>query len=264
MRGLRGFLLPVALLAVWETLARSGLVSTFLFPSPSSIAASLWETAHSGVLLGNIGASVLRVLIGFVLGAGVAGLLGVLVGLSPTVEAYLDPTIQAFRAIPSLAWVPLLLLWMGIDEAPKITLVAIGAFFPVYLNVVAGIRGVDRKLVEVGQIYGFGHLELVRRIILPAAMPSVLTGLRTGLGVGWLYVVAAEMIAATRGLGFMLTDGRETSRPDLIFGAILLLALCGKLSDGLLKGLEVRLLAWRDGGDAIAAAPAMGGAANGE
>lgn len=242
----RGFVFPLTLLALWELVTKTGLVTTFTFPPLSSVLGDMWALALDGILFTHIGISLVRVAAGFVIGAVIGGGLGLLVGLSRNTEVWLDPTLQAIRSIPALAWVGLLLLWMGIDEAPKITLIAIGAFFPVYLNVVAGIRGVDRKLIEVGQIYGFSRKELVQRIILPASLPSVMTGLRTGLGVGWLYVVAAEMIAAHSGLGFMLTDGREMSRPDWIFGSIILLAICGKVTDGLLKGLETRLLSWRD------------------
>ena len=171
----------------------------------------------------------------------------------PQVEAYLDPTFQALRAIPSLAWVPLLLLWLGIDEAPKITLIAIGAFFPVYLNFVAGIQNVDRKLVEVGGIFGLKGRELVARIFLPATLPNLFTGLRSGLSLAWMFLVAAELIAATRGLGYLLTDGRETARADLVIVAIIVLALLGKLSDSLLQHAEKRLLGWRDVFDGRAA-----------
>lgn len=243
---LDGLWLPLGLLAVWEAASRAGLVAPHLMPAPSAVLGTLVELGASGALGKHISASVLRVLTGFALGTAVALTVGAAVGLSHRVERILDPTLQGLRSIPSLAWVPLLLLWLGIDEAPKLTLIAIGAFFPVYLNLVAGIRNVDRKLVEVGQVYGLGALELARRIILPGTLPHLLTGLRTGLGMAWLYLVAAELIAATRGLGYLLTDGRETSRADLVLGAILLLAVLGKVADGLLKALEARLLRWRD------------------
>jgi sulfonate transport system permease protein len=192
------------------------------------------------------------VLAGFAIGAGLALLVGAVVGLSRQVEAYLDPTFQALRAIPSLAWVPLLLLWLGIDEAPKITLIAIGAFFPVYLNFVAGIQNVDRKLVEVGGIFGLKGRELVARIFA-GHLPNLFTGLRSGLSLAWMFLVAAELIAATRGLGYLLTDGRETARADLVIVAIIVLALLGKLSDSLLQRAERRLLGWRDVFDGRAA-----------
>jgi sulfonate transport system permease protein len=145
-----------------------------------------------------------------------------------------------------LAWVPLLLLWLGIDESSKITMITIGAFFPVYLSVLAGIRNVDRKLIEVGEMYGFNQITLAKRIYLRAAMPNLFTGLRTGLSVAWMFLVAAELIAATKGVGYLLTDGRETSRPDIVFSAIIVLAVLGKITDSVLKYLEGRSLVWRD------------------
>jgi sulfonate transport system permease protein len=142
--------------------------------------------------------------------------------------------------------VPLLLLWLGIDEAPKITLIAIGAFFPVYMGTLSGIRDVDRKLVELARLYGLSGATLARRVLLPAAAPAVLNGLRNGLSLAWMFMVAAELIAATRGLGYLLTDGRELGRADLVFAAILLLATLGKVSDSLMRRWEEHALAWRD------------------
>ncbi|WP_374261680.1 ABC transporter permease [Zoogloea sp.] len=242
----RGWALPVALLVLWELAVQAGWVAPNLLPPPSELIHTLADLAAGGALLGHIAISSLRVLAGFAIGAGLALAVGALVGLSRTAEAYLDPTFQALRAIPSLAWVPLLLLWLGIDEAPKITLIAIGAFFPVYLNFVAGIQNVDRKLVEVGGIFGLKGWALVRRIFLPATLPNLFTGLRSGLSLAWMFLVAAELIAATRGLGYLLTDGRETARADLVIVAIIVLALLGKLSDTVLQSAERRLLGWRD------------------
>jgi sulfonate transport system permease protein len=158
----------------------------------------------------------------------------------------IDPSMQALRAIPSLAWVPLLLLWLGIDEAPKITLIALGGLFPVYLGVSSGLRDVDRKLVEMARMLGLGPFALTRRVLLPAALPALMTGLRNGLSLSWMFMVAAELIAASSGLGYLLTDGRETGRADLVLVAIGCLALLGKLSDTVLHLLERRWLVWRD------------------
>jgi sulfonate transport system permease protein len=243
----RGLVLPVALVIVWELVARAGLVSDYVLPAFSSVAAHLGAIALDGGLWIHAGTSALRVGSGFVVGALIGIGTGLAVGLDRKVEAYVDPSLQALRSVPSLAWVPLLLLWMGIDEAPKITLIAVGAFFPVYLNVVSGVRGVDPGLIEVGRMFALDRARIVWRIMLPASVPALFTGLRTGLGVAWLYVVAAELIAAEAGLGFMLTDGRELSRADMIFAAIALLACCGKLSDGVLKAMERRLLRWHPG-----------------
>ncbi len=246
LAGLRGWIVPLLLVIVWEGAVRAHLVAANLLPAPSQLVSTVLELSADGSILGHILASGSRVLVGFGAGAALGVLGGAAVGLSPRTEALFGPTFQALRAIPSLAWAPLLLLWLGIDEAPKIVLIGIGAFFPVYLNVVAGVRDVDRKLVEVGRIHGLGSLNLARRIFLPAALPSLFTGLRSGLSLAWMFLVAAELIAASRGLGFLLTDGRETGRADVVIVAILVLALLGKLSDSLLAGLERVSLRWRD------------------
>jgi sulfonate transport system permease protein len=244
---LRVFAVPALLLIGW--IATTEITHTFLpnqVPPPSMVLSTARDLLMSGDLWKNVSASTARVLLGFVIGSGAALLAGTLVGLSRTVEQLIDPTLQAMRNVPSLAWVPFLLLWMGIDEAPKVTLVAIGCFFPVYLNAVSGIRQADRKLIEVGYIFGLSDLELVRRIILPAGLPYLTTGLRVGMGQGWLFLVAAELIASTRGLGFMLIDGQNSSRPDIMVVSILILALLGKLFDGALRAIERRLLHWTD------------------
>ncbi|WP_263143392.1 ABC transporter permease [Pseudomonas sp. RIT-PI-AD] len=244
-RRAKGLALPLLALLALELLVRVGWVPSYQMPAPSEIFLTLRELAE-GPLWRHIGASLSRVALGFAIGSLLALLFAAWVGLSREAEAYLEPTFAALRAIPSLAWVPLLLLWLGIDESSKIVLIAIGAFFPVYLNGVAAIRSVDRKLVEVGRMYGFDRARLTRRILLPAALPGLFTGLRGGLSLAWMFLVAAELIAATRGLGYLLSDGRETSRPDLVLAAIIVLALLGKFSDSLLAALERRCLAWRD------------------
>lgn len=241
----RAWLLPAVLCALLEFAVRIGWLAEHQMPAPSSVALTLWQLAQ-GELWRHLAASLARVAAGFFIGSVAALLVGTWVGLSRRAEAYLEPTFQALRAIPSLAWVPLLLLWLGIDEAPKIVLIALGAFFPVYLSLVSGVRNVDRKWVELGRLYHLSSFALVRRVLLPAALPSLFTGLRGALSLSWMFLVAAELIAATRGLGYLLSDGRETSRPDIVIAAILVLAVLGKLSDGLLKALEQRALAWRD------------------
>lgn len=242
---LRGWMLPLAILALLELLVRSGRVPDYLMPAPSQVLETIIDLSH-GPLWQHIGISSLRVFSGFVIGGALALLIGTWVGLSKRAEAYIDPSFQALRAVPGLAWVPLLLIWLGIDEGSKITLISIGVFFPIYLNLVAGIRNVDRKLVEVGALYRFSNYQLVRFIFFPAALPYLFTGLRQGLSMGWLCVVAAELLAATKGIGYLLTDGRETSRPDLVLVAIILLAVMGKITDTALCFLEEKSLRWRD------------------
>lgn len=242
---LKGLAVPVAILVLLECVVRIGWVHAYQMPAPSEIFSTLRDLAD-GALWKHISASLARVLFGFVIGASLALLFAGWVGLSREAEAYLEPTFAGLRSIPSLAWVPLLLLWLGIGETSKIVLIAIGAFFPVYLNGVAAIRGIDRKLVEVGQMYRFSKRQLILHLFLPAALPGLFTGLRSGLSLSWMFLVAAELIAATKGLGYLLSDGRETSRPDIVLAAIIVLALLGKLSDGVLALLEKRCLAWRD------------------
>ena len=236
---------PVALLLLAELAVRAGWLASHWLPAPSEVGRTLLWLAQND-LLAHVLASTARVLAGFSLGATLALLAGTLVGLSPLVAALLTPTFQALRAIPSLAWVPLLLLWLGIDEAPKLALIGIGAFFPVYMGVVSGLRDVDRKLVEVARQRGFQGAALARRVLMPAAMPALMTGLRNGLSLAWMFMVAAELIAASQGLGYLLTDGRETGRADIVLAAIVVLALLGILSDGLMAVLERRVLHWRD------------------
>jgi sulfonate transport system permease protein len=251
---LAALLLPALLLAGAEVAVRAGLLPANLMPPPSAVAATLVYLAGHG-LAGHVAASTARVALGGLAGAGAGLLLGAVVALHARTRGLLDPSLQALRAIPSLAWVPLLLLWFGIDELPKLVLIAIGAFFPVYTGVVSGFGGVDRKLVEVGLLYRLAPPSLVRRVLLPAALPAILTGLRNGLSLAWMFMVAAELIAASRGLGYLLSDGRETSRADIVLAAIVLLAVLGKLSDMAMLALERRLLAWRDSFDASGAQP---------
>ena len=240
-----GWIPPVLVLLLGEVAVRQGWVSRNLLPAPSDVLRTLLELGKQG-LGTHVLASTLRVAAGFALGASLGLLSGAAVGLSRQAEALLDPSFQALRAIPSLAWVPLLLLWLGIDEASKIVLISIGAFFPVYMGVSSGFRDIDRKLMEVGHMVGLGPLAMVRRVMFPAALPPVFTGLRNGLSLAWMFMVAAELIAATKGLGYLLTDGRETSRADIVLAAIVLLAVAGKLSDSAMQHLEQSLLRWRD------------------
>jgi sulfonate transport system permease protein len=237
-----GLLLPLLLLGVWELLAVSGSYSKSQLPPPYDVLLALRELISRGELWHHIAISTQRVLVGFAAGSAAGLALGGLVGLSGAARALLTPTIQAIRAVPSLAWVPLLLLWLGIGETPKIVLVAIGAFFPVYTTVSAALAHVDPHLMEVGRAYGFSGVRLLTTVLFPATTPAVLSGLRLGLAQGWLFLVAAELIASSMGLGFLLIDSQNTGRTDVMLLAILLLALLGKLSDTVLGWVERRLV----------------------
>lgn len=241
-----GLILPVVLVAVWEAAARLGWIESYLLPAPTVVVASIVEMAQEGTLWAHVSITLYRVGAGFLIGTAAALLVGAAVGYFKQAERLLDPILQAFRSIPSLAWVPLFLLWMGIGEPSKVTLIAVGVFFPVYLNIVSGIQGVDRKLIEVGKVYRFSSLQLVRRIILPASLPSFMVGIRSGLGLGWMFVVAAELLGASEGLGYLLVLGQNTSSPELIIASIILFAALGKGTDALLKGIEAKSLKWQD------------------
>ena len=238
--------LPLLLLALWIFVTDTGILSSYQLPSPLAVIYTIQGLALDGTLWGHLGITVYRVLVGSLIGTFLAVLLGSIVGFYNKAERIFDPMIQAFKSIPSLAWVPLFILWMGIGEPSKISLIAVGVFFPVYLNVVSGILNVDRKLIEVGKVAGLSHFELVRRIIFPASLPSFFTGVRSGLGLGWMFVVAAELMGASQGLGYLLVIGQNSSSPDLIIGSIILFAFVGKLTDWLIKLVENRMLKWRD------------------
>jgi sulfonate transport system permease protein len=245
-RWVAGFAVPVLLLAIWQGASGAGVVSAAILPSPLLVITTLVAMAQSGEMAQAIGATAFRMALGFAFGAGAATVLGGLCGASALARALLDPLIQALRSVPSLAWVPLFILWLGIFEASKITLVAVGVFFPVYLNLVSGIANVDRKLLEVGRVHGFSPLRRLLRIQLPAALPAYVVGLRGGLGLGWMFVAAAELLGATDGLGFILDDGEQTGRPERVLAALLLFGLCGKITDWALASGGRALVSWQD------------------
>ena len=246
LRGARGLLVPRALLLAWEAAARAELFQANLLPSPAAVVEEVAALAESGELWSHVGITVWRVAIGFFAGAAAATVLGALTGYSRGLRALLDPTLQALKSVPSLSWVPLFILWLGIFETSKVALIAVGVFFPVYLNLMSGVQGVDRKLVEVGRIYGLSRFALIRRVLLPATLPSWFVGLRAGLALGWMFVVAAELMGASEGLGFLMIDGQMTGRPALIIASLILFAIAGKLSDWLLAALSARALRWQD------------------
>jgi sulfonate transport system permease protein len=240
-----GLVLPVVFVILWELLARAGLLAANWFPSPFAIVDTLLDLLRGGELARHITYTLARVVAGFLIGSLTATLLAGITGSTPLVRQLLDPSIQALRSIPSMAWVPLFLLWMGIHETSKIALISVGVFFPVYLNLLSGILTVDRKLVEVGQVFKLDKLQLVRRVILPAALPAYLVGLRSGLGLGWMFVVAAEIMGASRGLGFLMIDGQMTGRASVIIASIVLFAIFGKLTDLVVELAGNRLLGHR-------------------
>jgi len=244
-----GWLLPVAVLGGWQILASLGWINARLFPPPAVLIGTVHELILDGYFWEHVTATLLRVTSGFILGAAVATVFGALTGYSVLAHRLLDPTLQALRNIPSIAWVPIFILWFGIFETPKVMLIAVGVFFPVYLGLASAVRDTDRKLVEVGRLYGFTPFAMVRRIFVPAALPTYMMSLRSGLGLGWMFVVAAEFMGASEGLGYLLIDGQMTGRPNVVLSAILLFALLGKLSDIVLERISHRVLSWQDSFD---------------
>jgi sulfonate transport system permease protein len=238
------WLAPVALVIVWETLARCGWLSPQVLPAPSKVMNTAWRLTLNGSLLRDLGTSLARAAIGFLIGGSIGFVLGTLVGFSRLAEAAIDRSMQMIRAIPFLALLPLVIVWLGVGESQKIFLVALGVAFPIYINTVLGIRQVDPKLIELGRVRGLSALQLIRRIILPGALPSILTGVRYALATAWLALVVAETIGAQSGLGFLAMDAREFLRTDVIVLTIVLYALIGIAADSIARTLERSLLAW--------------------
>jgi len=241
-----GLLLPVGVALAWELIVWLGLSSGRLVPPPSRVFATLVDLARSGELLTHITATLMRVGLGFSFGVIAGTLLGAISGYWALARRLLDPTVQALRAIPSLAWVPLFILWLGIFETSKIALIAAGVFFPVYLGVMGAILSVDRKIVEVGRTFRLSGPAMIRRILLPAVLPAYVVSLRVGLGLGWMFVVAAELIGASEGLGYLLLDGQQLGKPAQILAAIVIFAILGKLTDWLIEVGAAPFLRWQD------------------
>jgi sulfonate transport system permease protein len=241
-----GLLLPVGLALAWEIIVWLGLSSGRLMPPPSKIFATLVELTSSGELSRHIMATLTRVAAGFGLGVVAGTLLGAISGYWSLARRLLDPTVQALRAIPSLAWVPLFILWLGIFETSKVALIAVGVFFPVYLGVMGAILAVDRKIVEVGRTFRLSGPAMIRRILLPAVLPAYVVALRVGLGLGWMFVVAAELMGASEGLGYLLLDGQQLGKPAQILAAIVVFAIIGKATDWLIEIAAAPFLRWQD------------------
>ena len=241
-----GLLLPVTCALAWEFIVWRGWSNGRLMPPPSRIFSTIAELARSGELWLHIKATMTRVVLGFGFGVIAGTVLGAISGYWALARRLLDPTIQALRAIPSLAWVPLFILWLGIFETSKIALIAVGVFFPVYLGVMGAILSVDRKIVEVGRVFRLSGPAMIRRILLPAVLPAYVVALRVGLGLGWMFVVAAELIGASEGLGYLLLDGQQLGKPAQILAAIVIFAILGKATDWLIEVAFVPLLRWQD------------------
>lgn len=242
LRAVLGALIPLAILGIWQLIVALGLIPSYRLPSPASVFLAGVDLANRGLLFSSIAISVQRVLIGFIAGSLIGLVAASAVGLSRVASSLLAPTLGALRAVPSLAWVPLLGLYLGINEDSKVALIAIGAFFPVYTTVSAALRHVDPQLVEAGRAYGYTGTRLLGLVQLPAVVPSVISSLRLALAQSWLFLVAAELLASSLGLGHLLVDSQNNGRIDRLFLVIILLGVFGKVTDALVGLLERYLL----------------------
>jgi len=236
---------PVLLLAAWEFSSRTGLIPPRTLAAPSTVIATLGTMILNGELGYNLAVSLGRAAIGLAIGVSVGVALGLAAGLSRSGEAMVDPLMQIKRTIPVLALTPLFIVWFGIGETPKIALIAFATLFPVYLNLYQGIRGVDVRLVEAARSFGLGRAQLITQVILPGALPSLLTGLRYALSIAVLVLVIAEQINASAGLGFLVNNARDFLRTDIIVVCLMIYALLGLSADWAVRLIERRTLAWR-------------------
>ena len=236
--------LPVALVAFWQVATHIGWLSSRILPEPWQVLTAFWSLAESGELWAHLRTSLWRAAVGFGIGAGLGLLLGLLNGSSRRAETLLDTTLQMIRNIPALALIPLVILWFGIDETAKLFLLAVGVFFPVYLNTFHGIRSADQGLIEMARSYGLSGWALYRDVILPAALPSILVGVRFSLGLVWVLLIVAETISAQSGIGYMTMNAREFLQTDVVLVGILLYALLGKAADLAARALERHFLRW--------------------
>ena len=244
-RGLRRAYMPLLIVLAWQVVCSTGLVSAQTVPSPAAVFTSFRQLAVSGQLLTNILVSLQRVAIGLSIGVLIGTAMALLAGLSRIGEDAIDSTAQMVRTLPHLALIPLMIMWFGIGETPKLTLIALGATFPIYLNLFGGIRSADRKLREAASTLGLSHAETILHVVLPAALPSFLVGLRQAFGIAWITLVVAEQINASAGIGYLVMNARDFLRTDIIFVGLAIYALLGLLTDQAVRLLETWLLAWR-------------------
>jgi sulfonate transport system permease protein len=242
--GLTQWIVPLVILIAWQTASVTGYISARVMPAPTDVALAGWKLLQSGELAQNIWVSFWRASVGFAVGGSIGFAFGLANGLSELSSKLTDTTLQMVRNVPHLALIPLVILWFGIDESAKLFLVALGVFFPIYLNTLHGIRTVDPQLIEMGRIYGMSNSELFRRVIFPGALPSIFVGVRFALGIMWLTLIVAETIAASSGLGYMAMQAREFMQIDVVVLSILIYALLGKVADSASRVLERLTLSW--------------------
>ncbi len=242
---LLGLLIPLFLVASWHYLSVHEVVPTTLLPLPSVLFDTWWDMQKSGELLLNMKMSLLRVGGGFLVGASVGFLLGTVMGVWKPVELYLYPVFNFFRQVPVVAWIPFLLIWLGIGEWFKIVFISCGAIIPMALKTFEGIRGVPTSYLEVVRAFEYGKFRMFRTVILPSALPSILTGLRISLSEAWMLVIGAELVAAGEGIGNVMIIARRLFQTDVVLVGVVVIAVTGFIMDKLLDLLETRFLGWR-------------------
>lgn len=242
---------PLLLLVAWQLATVWGDVSETTLAPPTVVLGTAWDLIASGELPEALLVSLRRVALGLLIGVSAGTALALLSGLFRVGERLVDPLMHMFRTMPALALVPLFILWFGVDETPKVLLVASSVTFPIYLNLYAGIRDVDPRLVEAGRVFGLGRIGLIRDVILPSALPSWLVGLRFSLGIAWIVLVASEQINASSGIGFLMTNAQNLLQTDVILVGLLVYSLLGVASDLIVRLLERWALSWRRGFESL-------------
>ena len=236
---------PVLIVLAWQLASSLGLISAQTLASPWRVAQTAWSLTRNGTLPDNLLVSLARAAGGLAIAVAAGVILALLSGLSRLGEAIVDAPMQMARTMPVLAMVPLFILWFGIGELPKVALVALGALFPIYLNLFKGVRGIDPKLLEMARTLRLSRWHTIRQVILPGALPEFLLGLRFAVGVSWLMLVVAEQINASSGIGHMMMDAQDFLRTDIILVGLFIYAGLGLVSDQIVRGIEARALAWR-------------------
>jgi sulfonate transport system permease protein len=236
---------PVLLLALWQLLSATGVLTSDILASPGTIARVGSDLIADGSLPNAMGVSLQRVAVGLLFGTVVGTGLALVSGLFRIGEDLVDASVQMLRTVPFVGLIPLFIIWFGIGETPKIAIITLGVSFPLYLNVYAGIRGVDSQLIEAGESLGLSRWGLVRHVVLPGALPGAMTGLRYSLGIAWLALVFAEQINADAGIGFLMVQARDFLRTDVIVVCLIVYAFLGLLADFIVRSLERLLLQWR-------------------
>ena len=240
---------PILLIVIWQIFGLLGILNEHIIPSPAKVMTGFIKLIQSGKLVDSLSISLLRVIKGFLAGAILGVTHGTLMGLSSNLNKFLSSLVSIFRPIPMIAWIPILILGFGIGEESKVAVILIGTLWPVLLNTLSGILSVDKKLLEVAQVLEKSKLQILSDVILPSAWPSIFTGIRLGISTAWTCVVAAEMVAASTGIGYMITYARELSQPDVVLVGVFTIGFVGLVIDFVIAKLQAKLLKWNYAGN---------------